>query len=200
MTGPTREEVERHHHWAVTVAASGEHIITLEPECYGGRDPSSADEDAIRTAAHHLLSFIGDDTPAALRERLEAAEADAAEWKRQAIYHNKKHGESITESRAREAAAWEAGRDAVIEEASPWLHHEGAILAASLTPPTDATAALTAVKDAAKAEGLLEAVKLCKAVRDDPETSEDEAVGALECAIAIQDAARAAYARIAQEE
>ena len=76
MTGPTRDVVERHPHWAVTVAASGEHIVTLETECYGGRDPSPADEDAISTAAHHLLSFIGDDTPDALRAKLEAAEAE----------------------------------------------------------------------------------------------------------------------------
>ena len=133
MTGPTREEVERHDHWAVTVSASGEHIITLEPECYGGREPSSADEDAIRTAAHHLLSFIGDDTPAALRERLEAAEAerDAADNALVDRYRDPKSGlfsfpsdvaaivrrldaaeAALTEARAREAAAWEAGRDA----------------------------------------------------------------------------------------
>lgn len=75
-SNPTRDEAERHPHWAVTVETSGEHIVRLETECYGGRELSAADEATIRTAAHHLLAFIGDGAPDALRERLEAAEAE----------------------------------------------------------------------------------------------------------------------------
>lgn len=54
----------RHEHWRVSVETSGEHIVSIEPEMLAGREISEADEGAIRTAAHHLLSFIGD-TPSA---------------------------------------------------------------------------------------------------------------------------------------
>ena len=53
----------RHPHWGVTVDTSGEQILRIETECYSGREISAADEDAIRTAAHHLLAFIGDPDP-----------------------------------------------------------------------------------------------------------------------------------------
>lgn len=55
-------DMTKHPHWAVTVEASGEKIVRLETECYGGREISDADEVAIRTAAYHLLAFIGDRT------------------------------------------------------------------------------------------------------------------------------------------
>lgn len=55
-------DMTKHSHWAVTVEASGEEIVRLETECYGGRELSAADEDAVRTAAQHLLAFIGDRT------------------------------------------------------------------------------------------------------------------------------------------
>lgn len=55
-------DMTKHPHWAVTVEASGEEIVRLETECYGGREISDADEVAIRTAAYHLLAFIGDRT------------------------------------------------------------------------------------------------------------------------------------------
>lgn len=47
-------------HWAVTVSRSGDEIITIESNCLSGREISAADEQTIRTAARHLLSFIGD--------------------------------------------------------------------------------------------------------------------------------------------
>lgn len=57
---PRRAGMARHPHWAVTVETGGEQIVRLETECYGGRELSAADEDAVRTAAQHLLAFIGD--------------------------------------------------------------------------------------------------------------------------------------------
>lgn len=53
----------RHPHWRVSVETSGELIVSIETEMLAGRDLSEADEDAIRTAAHHLLAFIGDPAP-----------------------------------------------------------------------------------------------------------------------------------------
>lgn len=53
----------RHPHWRVSVETSGELIVAIEPEMLAGRELSEADEDAIRTAAHHLLAFIGDALP-----------------------------------------------------------------------------------------------------------------------------------------
>lgn len=47
-------------HWAVTVYRGGEPIVTIESNCLSGRDIDPEDEDAIRTAAKHLLAFIGD--------------------------------------------------------------------------------------------------------------------------------------------
>ena len=47
-------------HWAVTVERSGERIVTIEANCLSGRDLAPGDEETIRTAAHHLLAFIGD--------------------------------------------------------------------------------------------------------------------------------------------
>ena len=45
--------------WSVTVERDGEKIITIETNCLSGRDLVPGDEDAIRTAAQHLLSFVG---------------------------------------------------------------------------------------------------------------------------------------------
>lgn len=53
----------KHEHWRVSVETSGEQIVAIEPEMLAGREISEADEDAIRTAAHHLLAFIGDPSP-----------------------------------------------------------------------------------------------------------------------------------------
>ena len=47
-------------HWAVTVSRSGEEIVTIESNCLSGREISQEDENAIRTAALHLLAFIGE--------------------------------------------------------------------------------------------------------------------------------------------
>lgn len=46
-------------HWSVTVERDGEKIVTIESNCLSGREISTEDEDTIRTAANHLLSFIG---------------------------------------------------------------------------------------------------------------------------------------------
>lgn len=50
-------------HWSVTVERNGEQIVTIETNCLAGREISTEDEEAIRTAAHHLLAFIGDPPP-----------------------------------------------------------------------------------------------------------------------------------------
>lgn len=50
-------------HWAVTVWREGEEIVTIESNSLSGREITPDDEDAIRTAAHHLLSFIGNGCP-----------------------------------------------------------------------------------------------------------------------------------------
>ena len=47
-------------HWSVTVSRGGEEIATIGWNCLSGRDLSHEDEETIRTAAHHLLSFIGE--------------------------------------------------------------------------------------------------------------------------------------------
>jgi hypothetical protein len=46
-------------HWAVTVEADGETVVAIESHCLSGRELSDADEALIRTAAEHLLSFLG---------------------------------------------------------------------------------------------------------------------------------------------
>lgn len=55
--------MNRHPHWRVSVETSGKQIVAIEPEMLAGRELSEADEDAIRTAARHLLAFIGDPSP-----------------------------------------------------------------------------------------------------------------------------------------
>lgn len=47
-------------HWAVTVYREGEEIVTIESNCLSGRELTPEDEAAIRTAANHLLAFIGE--------------------------------------------------------------------------------------------------------------------------------------------
>lgn len=49
--------------WSVRVERRGEHVLTIEPGCLSGRELSGDDEEAIRTAARHLLAFIGDPPP-----------------------------------------------------------------------------------------------------------------------------------------
>lgn len=58
MTNPVT-----HPHWRVSVETSGDLIVAIETEMLCGREISEADESAIRTAAHHLLAFIGDPSP-----------------------------------------------------------------------------------------------------------------------------------------
>lgn len=50
-------------HWSVTVERNGERVVTIETNCLAGRETSAEDEEAIRTAAQHLLAFIGDPAP-----------------------------------------------------------------------------------------------------------------------------------------
>lgn len=47
-------------HWSVSVERNGELVVTIETNCLSGRDISDADAETIRTAARHLLSFIGE--------------------------------------------------------------------------------------------------------------------------------------------
>lgn len=51
-----------HKHWRVEVQTSGEQIVVIETEMLGGREISEEDEETIRQAAYHLLSFIGEPT------------------------------------------------------------------------------------------------------------------------------------------
>lgn len=53
-------EDKPHSHWRVSVETSGNLIVSIETECYGGREISDADEATIREAAYNLLAFIGD--------------------------------------------------------------------------------------------------------------------------------------------
>jgi hypothetical protein len=47
-------------HLSVTVAIDGEPILTIETNCVAGKSNlTNEDEDAIRLAAAHLLSFVG---------------------------------------------------------------------------------------------------------------------------------------------
>lgn len=48
------------NHWSVTVRRNGEDVVTLEQNSLSGRDISPEDEWAIRVAALHLLTFIGE--------------------------------------------------------------------------------------------------------------------------------------------
>lgn len=47
-------------HWSVTVSRNGEPVVTIELNMLAGRDLSPEDEVAVRTAAHHLLAFLGE--------------------------------------------------------------------------------------------------------------------------------------------
>jgi len=67
-------------HWSVTVEREGERVVTIESECLSGREISPEDEDAIRTAAHHLLAFIGDPQPSLREYDPQVNPADDAEF------------------------------------------------------------------------------------------------------------------------
>jgi len=45
--------------WAVMVSRNGEEIVTIESNCFSGREISLEDERVIEMAARHLLAFIG---------------------------------------------------------------------------------------------------------------------------------------------
>lgn len=49
--------------WSVSVELNGENVVTIEPDCLSGRKIGPAEEDAIRSAACHLLAFLGDPPP-----------------------------------------------------------------------------------------------------------------------------------------
>ncbi len=57
---PMREEPEKAQNFCVTVSRHGESIVTIETSMVSGRDISDEDEETIRTAAQHLLAFIGE--------------------------------------------------------------------------------------------------------------------------------------------
>lgn len=46
-------------HWSVTVTRNGEDVITISSNGLSGRELSVEDEKVIRTAADHLLAFVG---------------------------------------------------------------------------------------------------------------------------------------------
>ena len=95
-------------YWSVTVSRNGENIVTLEPNCLAGRELSSEDEAAIRTAASHLLAFIGDGTATtnAEVERRRAVEAALRELFAQIEWSNAvdDHGHQISKLKAVAAA------------------------------------------------------------------------------------------------
>lgn len=46
--------------WSVSVAVNGAQILWISSNDYGGKtDLTNEDEEIIRTAAEHLLSFVG---------------------------------------------------------------------------------------------------------------------------------------------
>jgi hypothetical protein len=47
-------------HWSVSVELNGENVVTIESNCLSGREVGPVEEEIIRTAARHLLAFIGD--------------------------------------------------------------------------------------------------------------------------------------------
>lgn len=47
-------------HWSVSVSRNGENVVTIETNMLTGRELDEADERTVRTAAHHLLAFVGD--------------------------------------------------------------------------------------------------------------------------------------------
>lgn len=49
--------------WSVSVERDGENIVTIASNGLSGRDLSPEDEEAIRVAARHLLSFVGTEKP-----------------------------------------------------------------------------------------------------------------------------------------
>lgn len=55
-------------HWAVTVERNGEQVVRIEKNCLSGRELSVEDEEAIRTAARHLMAFVGDGAAVGARE------------------------------------------------------------------------------------------------------------------------------------
>lgn len=56
-------------HWGVDVRVNGERVLTIESNCLSGRELSDVDEQAIRTAAQHLLAFVGEESREAKKER-----------------------------------------------------------------------------------------------------------------------------------
>lgn len=62
-------------HWGVDVRVNGEHVLTIESNCLSGRELSDVDELAIRTAAQHLLAFVGEESREVKKQR-EAMRSD----------------------------------------------------------------------------------------------------------------------------
>lgn len=46
-------------HWSVTVERDGDAVVTIASNSLSGRELLPGDEDVIRRAAQHLLSFVG---------------------------------------------------------------------------------------------------------------------------------------------
>jgi len=47
-------------HWSVAVDRNGENVVTIGSDSLSGRELSAEDERVIRTAARHLLAFVGE--------------------------------------------------------------------------------------------------------------------------------------------
>lgn len=50
-------------HWRVTVAVGGNEVVAIEPEMLAGVPNIDDYADEVRTAAQHLLAFIGPKNP-----------------------------------------------------------------------------------------------------------------------------------------
>lgn len=142
MTGPTREGVKR-----LALEYNGGLSWDIQPHPNG---------DYVRYSDY-----------AALNERLEAAEAELNEARAAYLAHKKLRIEAdqrVHESRAREAAAWEAAAKRCDEIARHEVGREAAMMKAHATyfralTPTDATTALTARLDAAETRGWNAAIE-----------------------------------------
>ncbi len=61
-------------HWAVAVERNGETVLNIASNFLSGRDLGPEDKATIRTAAEHLLAFIGYEAPLPSQDRVRLAD------------------------------------------------------------------------------------------------------------------------------
>lgn len=75
------DQQDKTHSWAVTVERNGDPLVTLSSNGYGGKaDLSEADQQTIRTAGEHLLSFVGKSAALGVGDPLKALEQRWRNW------------------------------------------------------------------------------------------------------------------------